>query len=237
MCFEWSFSSICVEYSLMYFDQMILTLFCCCKYILKFPTNMGFASCACHVVASAVLLDSFAALLTYFYSKLSKLWCKAIKLPPSSTIVPWMRLLTFYTLVSSTDLAINYSCLLNLFHVDYMLTNIAIIVLLSVYVQILLNFQITKVLELLLAQNSLNIVDIYSCFTCLTWAKYYLFHWVSETSYMVSNALPAKRARTVEELIRILHKISTNLALTLWCLCDSRNLKLYSRKGIQIGCD
>ena len=54
---------------------------------------------------------------------------------------------------------------------------------------------------------------------------------------MISNALPAKGARTVEELIRILHKISTDLALALRCLCNSRNLKLYLRKSIQISCD
>ncbi len=147
-----------------------------------------------------------------------------------------MGLLAFNALVSSTYLAVDCSCFFNLSHIDYVLANIATVILLSVNVQILLNFQVAKTLELLLAQNSLNIVYVYWFFTILTWAKKYFFHWVSEIFDMISNALPAKRARTVEELIRILHKVSTNLALTLRCLCNSRNLKLYHWESIQISC-
>ena len=82
-----------------------------------------------------------------------------------------MGLLAFNTLVSSTNLTVDYSCLLNLSHIDYVLTNVARVILLSVDVQILLYFQIAKTLELLLAQNSLNIVYVYWLFAILTWTK------------------------------------------------------------------
>jgi hypothetical protein len=87
-----------------------------------------------------------------------------------------MGLLAFNTLVSSTNLTVDYSCFLNLSHIDYVLTNVARVIFLSVNVQILLYFQLTKTLELLLAQNSLNIVHVYWCFAILTWAKKYFFH-------------------------------------------------------------
>ena len=82
-----------------------------------------------------------------------------------------MGLLAFNTLVSSTDLAVNCSCLFNLSHIYYMLANITRVVLLSVNVQILLYFQVAKTLKLLLAQNSLNIVHIDWRFAILTGAK------------------------------------------------------------------
>ena len=78
-------------------------------------------------------------------------------------------MLAFNALVSSTNLTVDYSCFFNLSHIDYVLTNVATVILLSINVQILLYFQLAKTLELLLAQNSLNIVHVYWRFAILTW--------------------------------------------------------------------